>query len=293
MKIAVIGGSGYVGQNLIKKLLAETDHEIVSLSLNAESIDYASLRVNAKNTDIFDTEAVQKLLADCDAVYYLVHMMAQKKFDFAEAESKAAESLVNACKETPVQKIIFLGGLGSDKENLSKHLASRHKTGEILRKSGAHVIEFRASMVVGKGSVSYDIIARLVEKLPVMGLPTWAKTLTQPIGLVDATDYLVAALNLDNKADQIVEIGGPEAMTYEALMRSYASWKGTKTMYLHIPFVPVFVASRWLDMFTPAPHARVGRMMVESLANPMIVTNDNAKRLFPKIKPRPVEECFV
>ena len=90
-----------------------------------------------------------------------------------------------------------------------------------------------------------------------------------------------------------MEIGGPEAMKYEKLMRIYAKWKGTHTLYIHVPFVPVFVASRWLDMFTPAPHARVGRMMVESLANPMIVTNDRAKELFPEIEPLPIEQCFV
>jgi len=293
MKLAIIGGSGYVGHHLIAKLITETPHELASLSLNAEKIDYKSDRVTPHNTDVFDTAQLHERLVDCDAVYYLVHMMAQKKYDFAEAESRAAESLIEACKNTSVKKIIFLGGLGNDKEQLSKHLASRHKTGDILRKSDAQVIEFRASMVVGKGSVSYDIIARLVEKLPVMGLPTWAKTLTQPIGLNDATDYLVAALSLSSDNDEVVEIGGPESMTYEKLMRSYATWKGTRTLYVHVPFVPVFIASHWLDMFTPKPHARVGRMMVESLANPMIVTNDRAKELFPQIKSKPIDQCFV
>ena len=293
MNIAVIGGSGYIGQSLISELTKSLDHHVISLSLNAESIDYANDRVVPHNTDIFDTKLLRDRLKECDVVYYLVHMMAQKERDFAEAETDAASSLVNAIKDTNVKKIIFLGGLGNDKDKLSKHLASRHHTGTVLRQSSAQVIEFRASMVVGKGSISYDIIANLVHRLPILTLPSWAHTMTQPIGLSDAIKYLVAALHIPSKQNEIVEIGGPYAMSYESLMRQYAKWKHTKAVYVYVPFIPVAVASWWLNMFTPGKHAKVGRVMVESLANPMVVTNENAKKLFPQIHPRPVEECFV
>lgn len=293
MKIAVIGGNGYIGEALIQRLSETTHHKIVSISPHAERVSYTDSKVTAKNADIFNSVDMNTALRDCDAVYYLVHMMGQTKRDFVEAEADAANRLVEAVKGTSVKKVIFLGGLGNDSEILSKHLASRHKTGELLRKSDAIVIELRASMVIGKGSASYDIIANLVHKLPILFLPMWAKTLTQPIGLNDAVSYLVEALSLDDTEDHIIEIGGPEAMTYENLMIRYAKWKKTKTLSVYVPFVPVFVASWWLDSFTPGNHAKVGKVMVESLANPMIVTNKKSRELFPRIEPLVVEDCFV
>ena len=294
MKLAVIGGNGYVGRALIKRLLKETTHEIISLSPHAESNTIIDARLSAKNVDIFNETEMHDALQNCHSVYYLVHMMGQTKMDFELAETKAAESLVAAVKNTEVKQIIYLGGLGDDTDpKLSKHLASRHHTGVVLRQSDAQVVEFRASMVIGHGSVSYDIIANLVHRLPILFLPTWARTLTQPIGLNDALAYLVAALKIPSDKDEIIEIGGPESMTYETLMRRYAHWKKTKTLYVHVPFVPIVVASWWLDTFTPGAHAKVGRTMVESLANPMIVTSFRAAELFPDIKPIPAENSFV
>jgi len=293
MKVAVIGGNGYIGKTLIGQLLGDTSHTLVSVSLHAKDTLYSSTRVSTINADIFDAGAIHQAIKTCDAVYYLVHMMGQTKRDFVAAEADAANNLVRAVKGTAVKRIIFLGGLGNDSENLSKHLASRHNTGEILRKSDASVIELRASMVIGTGSASYDIITNLVHKLPILFLPIWAKTLTQPIGLNDAVQYLIASLSLGGSGHHVVEIGGPEAMTYENLMLHYARWKKTRTWSVHIPFVPVFVASWWLDSFTPPPHSKVGRVMVESLANPMIVTNTTAKELFPNVRPKAIEESFV
>lgn len=293
MNIAVIGGNGYIGKALITRLIAETNHSVVSISPHAKNAVYETNRVSAKNANIFDVQAMHEALAECDVAYYLVHMMGQTERDFVEAETEAANKLVEAIQNTSVKKVIFLGGLGNDSENLSKHLASRHETGRLLQKADAQVIEFRASMVIGKGSASYDIITNLVHKLPILFLPIWAKTLTQPIGLDDAIRYLISALSLPETKNVIVEIGCPEAMTYENLMIRYARWKGSKTWSIHIPFVPVFVAAWWLNSFTPGNHAKVGKVMVESLANPMIVTNDVAKQLFPDVETRVIEDCFV
>ncbi|MDQ3065328.1 MAG: NAD(P)H-binding protein, partial [bacterium] len=182
MKIAILGANGYIGHNLIQRLINKTPHTIVALSPNAETMQFSHSRLAKHNVNVFDTEVLKLYMKDCDIAYYLIHMMAQKKLDFAEAETSAAESFCEAIVSTNVKKVIYLGGLGNDYEKLSKHLASRHKTGEILRSGPAQVIEFRASMVVGRGSISYDIIANLVHKLPILTLPKWAKTLTQPIG---------------------------------------------------------------------------------------------------------------
>lgn len=293
MTIAVLGANGYIGNNLLRKLLAETSHSIVALSPNAESMPMVHARLTKHNVDVFDTEKLRLYLETCDSAYYLIHMMAQKKIDFAEAESKAAESFCLAGKNSRIHRVIFLGGLGNDNEKLSKHLASRHKTGQILKQNLPQVIEFRASMVIGHGSISYDIVTNLIHKLPILTLPKWAKTLTQPIGLNDATDYLVAALELRSKEHHIVEIGGPEQLSYGDLMKRYAAWKNKKMVIIKFHLIPVSVAAWWLNLFTPKTHAKVGRIMVDSLSNPMVVTNSTAVELFPNIHPKGLEEVFV
>jgi uncharacterized protein YbjT (DUF2867 family) len=162
-----------------------------------------------------------------------------------------------------------------------------------MRMAHPLVLEFRASMVIGKGSISYDIIANLVHKLPVLTLPTWSKTMTQPIGLNDALEYLTQAAEVSLTKHEIVEIGGPEVISYKELMQRYAAWKKTKAVFIDMPVIPLSIAAWWLNLFTPRRHAKVGRAMVESLANPMIVTNDRAKELFPDVQPKTLEEVFV
>ena len=293
MNIAVIGSSGYIGQNLIKLLLSQTNHTIFALSPNAEQIIFKHERLYTHNVDVFDTVKLSKYLKNCDAAYYLIHMMSQKKLDFAVAETKAAESFCAAAINSNIKRVIYLGGLGNDNEKLSKHLASRHKTGEILKQGFPQLIEFRASMVIGHGSISYDIITNLIHKLPILTLPKWAKTLTQPIGLNDALAYLIAALELGLKESLIIEIGGPEQLSYGDLMKRYAAWKNKKMIIIKLHIIPVSVAAWWLNLFTPATHAKVGQIMVESLSSPMVVTNDKARQLFPDIHPKNLELVFV
>lgn len=293
MNIAVLGANGYIGHNLIERLLSETKHTVLALSPNAKSISINHDRLIKHNVDVFDTEKLHSYIQDCDAAYYLIHMMSQKKLDFAEAETKAAESFCTAANNSSLKQVIYLGGLGNDQEKLSKHLASRHKTGEILRDGLFQVIEFRASMVVGNGSISYDIVTNLIHKLPILTLPKWAKTLTQPIGLSDAISYLIAALNLNTQENQIVEIGGPEQLSYGDLMKRYAVWENKKMIIIRLHVIPVSVAAWWLNLFTPKTHAKVGRIMVDSLSNPMVVTNNKAQELFPNIHSKVLEEVFV
>lgn len=293
MNIAVIGANGYIGHALIQKLLTETSHSIVALSPHVESMQFENKRLSKHNVDVFNTEELHSYIKDCDSAYYLIHMMAQKKIDFAEAELKAAESFCTAAKNTNIKRVIYLGGLGNDSEKLSKHLASRHKTGQILRQNLSQVIEFRASMVIGRGSISYDIVTNLIHKLPILTLPKWAKTLTQPIGLNDTIRYLIAALDLQSQDHQIVEIGGPQQLSYGDLMKRYAAWENKKMIIIKLHVIPVGIAAWWLNLFTPKTHAKVGRIMVESLSNPMVVTNTTAAELFPNIHPKELEEVFV
>ena len=293
MKIAILGADGYIGHNLIEQLLKDTSHLILAISPNAESMQYQHERLTKFNVNVFDTNKLSEVIKNCDSAYYLIHMMAQKELDFAEAESSAALSFCAAVVGSNIKRVIYLGGLGSDNDKLSKHLESRHKTGQILKNGVPQVIEFRASMVVGHGSISYDIVTNLIHKLPILTLPKWAKTLTQPIGLSDAISYLIAALDLTINDSQIVEIGGPEQLSYGDLMKRYAAWNNKKMIIIKFHVIPLSIAAWWLNLFTPKTHAKVGRIMVESLSNSMIVTNNRATELFPDIHPKGLEEVFV
>lgn len=293
VNIAILGASGYIGRNLIKRLIIETDHSIVALSTSAESILIEHNRLVKHNVDVHDTEHLSLYLKNCDVAYYLIHMMSQKQLDFAQAEVMAAESFCAAASSSNIKRVIYLGALGNDNEKLSKHLASRHKTGDILQQCLPQVIELRASMIVGDGSISYDIVTNLILKLPIVTLPKWAKTLTQPIGLIDTNSYLLAALDLRTKQHQIIEIGGPEQLSYGDLMKRYAAWKNKKMIIIKFHVIPIGIAAWWLNLFTPKKHAKVGRIMVESLSSPMVVTDNQSEKLFPNIHPKKVEEVFV
>ncbi len=148
-------------------------------------------------------------------------------------------------------------------------------------------------MVIGKGSISYDIIVNLVTKLPFLTLPKWSETLTQPIGLNDAITYLIGALNIKETENRIVEIGGPDVLSYEQLMRQYAHWRGLKRLFIRLPIIPMAVSAWWLNLFTPKNEAKVGRAMIESLQNKMVVTNKDAEVLFPDIHPEHLIKSFV
>jgi uncharacterized protein YbjT (DUF2867 family) len=291
MKIAIVGANGYIGRNLLNKLLEDSSNEIVAISQSAQSIPRTDKRLTKINQSVFDP-SLKESIRDCDVVYYLVHMMSQNKMDYAEAEKKAAEALNLSLVDSKVKRVVYLGGLGDDKDNLSKHLKSRHTTGDILRTGKINVIELRASMVIGRGGISYEIIVNLVSKLPFLTVPRWSETYTQPIGLDDALKYLVASKSLDTSKNLIIEIGGPEVLSYLELMKRYAKWKGMKRVFIRIPIIPIAVSAWWLNLFTPKNQAKVGRIMVESMANEMVVSNDYAKQIFPDINPKPLDQIF-
>lgn len=295
MKIAIMGASGFVGSHLIQYLLLHTPHTILALCPNPDTMnDYVGFkdRIIIQKSDVFDTNAVARALQGVDVVFYLVHMMGSGIDDFYTAEANAARSFGQASKDAQVSRVIYMGGLGKDTEHLSKHLASRHHTGDILRELIPLVIEFRASMIIGHGSISFEIVKSLVRKLPVMTLPKWSKTLTQPIGVDDALLYLVRAIDISVTQHEIIEIGGPEQMSYQDFLSRYATFLHKKCILIRVPLLPEWLAGWWLDVFTPRGTARVGRHMVASFRNEMIVTNTRAEELFPDIKPLPIVNFF-
>lgn len=292
--ITIIGASGFIGQNLIKYLLESSDYSIRAFARHADTINIPSAgaqRLELIDGDAFNSSDVEKAVAGSDAVVYLLHMMAEQG-DYAAKEAEVAEICGKAIAKQGIRRVVYMGGLGDDKDNLSKHLRSRHHTGEILRKHVKSLIELRASMIIGKGSIGFEIIKRLVHRLPLQTVPTWAITKTQPIALIDALKYIKASIELQIDGHEIIEIGGPDQMSYRDLIKAYGNFQGKKLILIYVPIVPLWLGAWWLNLFTPPRHAKVGRQMAESLANPMLVTNDKAKKYFPDIKPISINKAF-
>ena len=211
------------------------------------------------------------------AAYYLVHSMASAN-SFEEEDRSAAHAFAAAARDAGVQRIVYLGGLGSGSE-LSAHLRSRQEVGRILRESGVPTIELRASIVIGSGSASFEMIRALVEKLPVMITPRWVKTRSQPIAVEDVIAYLMQALDLQISGSRVVEIGGVDQVSYLDLMREYAHQRGLKRWMIPVPVLSPRLSSLWLGLVTPV-YARVGRELVDSLRNETIVRDRSAGALF-------------
>ncbi len=294
MTIAIVGASGFVGQNLVRYILANTNYSVRAVCRSPQNIQFDkqyARRVQLVAADVFDYDSIKESLIGVDAAVYLIHMMAAKG-DYYDLETKAAETFGKAAQAVNLPRVVYMGGLGSDADKLSRHLRSRHHTGNILKSYVPLVIELRASMIVGDGSIAYDIMKSLVKNLPLQTMPSWAVTKTQPIALQDALQYLAASVAISLRHSEIVEIGGPEQLSYKELVAHYAAFKGKKPILIMVPIVPLWLGAWWLNLFTPARHAKVGRQMAESLRNPMVVTNNRAAELFPQIHPEPIEKAF-
>lgn len=294
MNIAIIGASGFVGRNLISHLLKNTNHNICAIDLDFKNLDIESIykdRIKLIKLDIFDTNKFKMTLIGCHVVYYLIHML-NCKCNFYEKEAIMAETVGKVLKENGVSRVIYMSGLGNDKEKLSKHLSSRHNTGKILREYLNYVIEFRASMIIGLGSVPFEIVKDIVEKSPIIFLPKKSLTKTQPISIKDVLLYLTKAIDLPLKENIIIEIGGPEVMSYKDFIEKYKKNKRKKIPIVLISFLSEKIAGWFLSFFTSKNQAQIGQNMINSFKNEMIVTNNKAKELFPQIKTRPVSDEF-
>jgi uncharacterized protein YbjT (DUF2867 family) len=296
MHIAIIGASGFLGKNLTKYLLENTDLEITAISLEPESIsieDKYQNRFKNIKADVLRDEEISRALSGIDIAYYFIHMMTNYKNNFYDKEEAAAETTGKALKSNGVKRVIYMSGLGNDSKDLSKHLASRHNTGDILRKYIHEVIEFRASMIIGEGSASFEIARNIIDKAPIITLPRWSKTKTQPIGITDALLYLKEAVEIKISKPEIVEIGGGDVMSYVEFVKKYRDYRHKKNIIIRIPFLSERVAGKSLPLLMNKNYARVGQNMLSSFRNEMIVTNNRARELFPNINPHKIEEFFI
>ena len=231
--------------------------------------------------DLADPAAARRALDDIDVAYYLVHSMASGSA-FRERDRQIARTFAAAARDAGVGRIVYLGGLGDPVEIRSKHLVSRHEVGEILAGSGVPVVEFRAAVIVGSGSVSFEMIRYLTERLPVMITPRWVETLCQPIGVRNVMEYLLEALDRPGLAG-VYEIGGADVLTYRQMMVEYAHSRGLQRLIVAFPVPHPEWSSRFIDLITPIPYA-IAQPLVESLQTEMVVRDDRAVRDF-RVRP--------
>ena len=283
--ILITGATGYIGGRLLRRL-EEGGRAVRCLARDPARLTAVGPHTEVVEGDCLDEATLDRALAGVHSAYYLVHSMGGRS-DFADADRRAADNFGRAAARAGVRRIIYLGGLTGDAGSLSTHLKSRAETGDVLRASGVPVIEFRASIVIGAGSLSFEMIQALVERLPVMICPRWVATLTQPIAIEDVLGYLAAALDLKEDGEsRIYEIGGPEVVSYGDMMREYARLRGLRRVLLPVPLLTPHLSGLWLALVTPA-QARVGRALVEGLRNSTVVRSTGARDAFP-IDPMPL-----
>ncbi len=239
--------------------------------------------------DLLDADSLAPAFRGVETAYYLVHSMGAVG-SFEQQDRLAAKNFADAARAAGVKRIIYLGGLGDDDEQLSPHLRSRHEVGEILRQSGCQVVEFRASIVIGSGSLSFELVRALVQRLPVMICPKWVSVQTQPIAIEDLLDYLVAGLDWGGTDSRIFEIGGPSQVSYGEIMQEYAKQRGLRRWFISVPVLTPRLSSLWLGLVTPV-YARVGRKLVDSLRNPTVVKDFTATTEF-AVKTRDLSESI-
>jgi uncharacterized protein YbjT (DUF2867 family) len=272
MRVLVTGATGYIGGRLIPRLLA-AGHEVTCLVRDPDKLEGRPWRdrVGVHKGDLLEPTSLSPALENQDVAYYLVHSMGRDD-DFRSAEARSAENFRLAADEAGVRHVIYLGGLGSD-ENLSKHLSSRQDVGRILAAGSFPVTEFRAATVIGAGSLSFEMLRHLTDVLPVMTTPRWVRTRCQPIAIDDLLGILAAAGEKVPPQSRVVEIGGPDVLTYAEMMQIYAAEAGLrKRLIIPVPVLSPGLSSLWIGLVTPLP-AAVARPLVSSLRNEVIVGN--------------------
>ena len=282
--VLVAGATGYVGGELVPRLLRE-EYRVRVLVRDPGAVRDRpwSGRVEVARGDVLRPETLAPAMEGVEAAYYLVHAMAAGR-GFHSRDVAGAENFGTAAREAGVKRIIYLGGLGDPGTRLSQHLRSRQLIGEVLRRSGVSVTEFRAAIIVGAGSVSFRLIRDLTDHLPIIICPIWVWTQVQPIAIDDVLSYLVSALRVPESEGRIVEIGGSDVLTYRDMMLRYARARHLIRLFITVPAPTPRLSPQWLELVTSIPPS-IAISLIEGLRNKVVVRDDLAHRLFPEIRP--------
>ena len=282
--ILVTGATGYIGGRLVPRLL-DSGYRVRCLVRDAARLQGRAWQSSVEIVvgDVLQPDSLASAMEGVKTAYYLVHSMGGGS-DFHEQDMIAARNFGEVARTAGVERIIYLGGLAEFSSALSEHLRSRQQTGDALRKAGVPVTEFRAGVIVGSGSLSFEMIRYLTERVPVMVCPRWVYTRTQPIGIREVLEYLNSAITVPESSGRIIEIGGAEIVTYGEMMMTYAEIRGLKRWMVPVPVLTPRLSSYWVNLVTPIP-AVMARPLIEGLRNESIVQDPCARQLFPSIQP--------
>ena len=272
--VLVAGASGFVGRRLCPALAA-AGHQVRGMTRHPDSYQGHG---DAVYGDVHDTATLAAALDGCRAAYYLVHSLDSK--DFERLDADAARAFGTAASEAGVQQIIYLGGLGSETDQLSSHLRSRRDVEGLLGSGEAPVTVLRAGIIVGSGGISWEMTRQLVDHLPAMVTPRWVRTKTQPIAVADVVRYLVGVLDEPRSKGRVFEIGGPEVLQYVTMLRRVAKIKNRPLLIVPVPLLSPGLSSRWLALVTDVD-TQTGRSLIDSMANEVVVSDDSIRAIVP------------
>ena len=277
--ILITGATGFIGSKLIQKF-SEKGYTITGMSRqemdNKAGIKYVK-------ADVFNPEELEKAMEGIEVAYYLLHSMegdSKHWKEFASREKIQAQNFLSAATKAGIKRIIYLGGLVNESLDLSPHMKSRKEVGEILSSGSIPVTELRASLIIGSQGGSYAMLRYLVERLRIMVCPSWVKSLAQPIAVDDVVDYLIGCLETSETTGKIFDIGGPEKLTYQEMMRQYAAYLNKNLFVVEIPFLTTRLSSYWVDLITPVK-ASLARPLIDSLVHDTVVKDDSITKLIP------------
>jgi uncharacterized protein YbjT (DUF2867 family) len=274
VRVVVFGATGTVGEALLPALAG--DHEVTAVSRAAD--EGVRHTVRWVRGDVEDGESVARALEGAEAAYYLVHSLGTTGFE--DRERRTADNLTRAAEKAGLRQIVYLGGLGDDSDDLSPHLRSRRETERRLASGSVPVTTLRAGMVVAKGSAAFETIAALVDRLPVMILPRWAKTPTQPIALADVVRYLAGVCGKADAIGQTYDVAGPDVMSYAEMISRISRLKGKAPYLVEVPVLTPWLSALWIELVTPA-RADVARPLVEGLRNPTVAKEERIREVVP------------
>jgi uncharacterized protein YbjT (DUF2867 family) len=274
VKVLVAGASGFVGRRLCPALV-EAGHTVLAMTRHPDTYKGAGEAVEG---DVQDAESLASALAGCDVAYYLVHSLDAP--DFEERDAAAARTFAQAAADAGVDRIVYLGGLGDEGDELSAHLRSRRQVERLLGTDGVPVTALRAGIIIGRGGISWEMTRQLVEHLPAMICPRWVRTRTQPIAVGDVVRYLVGVLDVPETKGRAFDIGGPEVLQYVEMLRRVGAIEGRKTLIVPVPLLSPQLSSRWLSLITDVD-VQTGRSLIDSMSNEVVVRDDSIRQLVP------------